>query len=138
MRHWIVIIPLATTVSVMSTRYLTARFLFTWFSTEREYCDWKTFNLSKKKYIFPNKIITMATGLKKKYTQNDLRRLMNEQRAKNAPKTSTTTINSPLAKYPFQIDNKINFNFIDFIFRILIFLNASTIIFLLLSFCKYI
>lgn len=41
----------------------------------------------------------MATGLRKKYTQNDLRRLMNEQKAKSAPKTSTTTINSPLAKY---------------------------------------
>lgn len=41
----------------------------------------------------------MATRLKKKFTQNDLRRLMNEQKAKSAPKTSTTTINSPLAKY---------------------------------------
>lgn len=46
----------------------------------------------------------MATGLKKKYTQNDLRRLMNEQKVKNTPKTSTSTINSPLAKYPFQIE----------------------------------
>lgn len=45
----------------------------------------------------------MATGLKKKYTQNDLRRLMNEQKAKSAPKTITSTINSPLAKYPFQM-----------------------------------
>lgn len=44
----------------------------------------------------------MATSLKKKYTQNDLRRLMNEQKAKSAPKTTTTTINSPLAKYPFS------------------------------------
>lgn len=47
----------------------------------------------------------MATGLKKKYSQNDLRRLMSEQKAKIAPKTNTTTINSPLAKYPFQNDN---------------------------------
>ncbi|XP_055324039.1 zinc finger protein 830 [Sitodiplosis mosellana] len=41
----------------------------------------------------------MASSLKKKYTQNDLRRLMAEQKAKTAPKTTTTTINSPLAKY---------------------------------------
>lgn len=42
----------------------------------------------------------MATSLKKKYTQNDLRRLMSEQKAKNAPaKTNTTKIQSPLAKY---------------------------------------
>ncbi|XP_031618063.1 zinc finger protein 830 [Contarinia nasturtii] len=39
------------------------------------------------------------TSLKKKYTQNDLRRLMAEQKAKSAPKKTTTTINSPLAKY---------------------------------------
>lgn len=44
----------------------------------------------------------MATSLKKKYTQNDLRRLMAEQKAKSVPKTTTTTINSPLAKYPFS------------------------------------
>lgn len=50
----------------------------------------------------------MATGLKKKYSQNDLRRLMSEQKAKIAPKTNTTTINSPLAKYPFQNDNDRN------------------------------
>lgn len=43
----------------------------------------------------------MSTSLKKKYTQNDLRRLMAEQKAKSTPKTTTTTINSPLAKYPF-------------------------------------
>lgn len=42
----------------------------------------------------------MASSAKKKYTQNDLRRLMSEQKAKNAPvKTSTTKIQSPLAKY---------------------------------------
>lgn len=42
----------------------------------------------------------MASSLKKKYTQNDLRRLMSEQKAKNAPaKTNTTKIQSPLAKY---------------------------------------
>lgn len=41
---------------------------------------------------------------KKKYSQNDLRRLMHEQKAKSAaPSTATTTkIDSPLAKYPFQ------------------------------------
>lgn len=42
------------------------------------------------------------SSLKKKYTQNDLRRLMSEQKAKSAPKTTTTKINSPLAKYPFS------------------------------------
>lgn len=42
----------------------------------------------------------MATGLKKKYTQNDLRRLMSEQKAKSAPaKANTAKIQSPLAKY---------------------------------------
>lgn len=44
----------------------------------------------------------MATGLKKKFNQHDLRRLMSVQKAKSAPKTNTTTINSPLAKYPFH------------------------------------
>lgn len=41
---------------------------------------------------------------KKKYTQNDLRRLMNEQKAKSAPKIIQKKIDSPLAKYPFQIE----------------------------------
>lgn len=42
----------------------------------------------------------MATSLKKKYTQNDLRRLMSEQKAKSVPtKSNTTRIESPLAKY---------------------------------------
>lgn len=65
--------------------------------------DRRTFNFHKEKFRYQ---ISMATSLKKKYTQNDLRRLMAEQKAKSAPKTTTTTtttINSPLAKYPFQI-----------------------------------
>lgn len=44
----------------------------------------------------------MSSNLKKKYTQNDLRRLMHEQKASSARKaTSSTKIDSPLAKYPF-------------------------------------
>lgn len=37
---------------------------------------------------------------KKKYTQNDLRRLMSEQKAKGT-KPTATKVDSPLAKYPF-------------------------------------
>lgn len=40
---------------------------------------------------------------KKQYTQNDLRRLMQEQRSKNKQSAeSQCKVNSPLAKYPFQ------------------------------------
>lgn len=39
---------------------------------------------------------------KKKYTQNDLRRLMTEHKAKVAPKIVQHKIDSPLAKYPLQ------------------------------------
>lgn len=41
-------------------------------------------------------------GAKKKYTQNDLRRLMSEHKAKAAPKVAQHKIDSPLAKYPLQ------------------------------------
>lgn len=37
----------------------------------------------------------------KKYSQSDLRRLMNEKKQQTAQPT-TTKINSPLAKYPFK------------------------------------
>lgn len=40
---------------------------------------------------------------KKKHTQHDLRRLMNEQKPKQA--AVVKKIDSPLAKYPFEIIN---------------------------------
>lgn len=61
-------------------------------------------------YLKRNKIMSkMSSSLKlqstkKKYNQNDLRRLMQEQKASSVPKAaSSIKINSPLAKYPFQI-----------------------------------
>lgn len=38
---------------------------------------------------------------KQKPTQNELRRLMNEHKAKATKTETTTKIDSPLAKYPF-------------------------------------
>lgn len=47
-------------------------------------------------------------NLKKKVTQNDLRRVMNEHKKKL---TTVTKIESPIAKYPFlEKNNKIHIN----------------------------
>lgn len=70
--------------------------------------------------IFPNKIVSILCKekknckimqtTKKKYTQNDLRRLMSEQKAKAAPKVVQNKIDSPLAKYPFHKKKTILFD----------------------------
>lgn len=50
---------------------------------------------------------TFRLGAKKKYTQNDLRKLMTQQKSISTEATATKTkIDSPLAKYPFK--NKLN------------------------------
>lgn len=47
---------------------------------------------------------TFKLAAKKKYTQNDLRRLMSEQKAKTTAKQAAPNrVDSPLAKYPFSI-----------------------------------
>lgn len=46
---------------------------------------------------------TFRLGAKKKYTQNDLRKLMNQQKSVSSESTAKKAkIDSPLAKYPFQ------------------------------------
>lgn len=45
---------------------------------------------------------TFKLAAKKKYTQNDLRRLMSEQKGKATKEATQNKVDSPLAKYPFQ------------------------------------
>lgn len=52
------------------------------------------------------KVKMSATFKLAKQKQNDLRRLMNEQKSKQQVQTPTKKIDSPLAKYPFQLDLK--------------------------------
>lgn len=54
---------------------------------------------------------TFKLAAKKKYTQNDLRRLMNEQKAKATKEVASARIDSPLAKYPFKYTNQFTVNF---------------------------
>lgn len=71
----------------------------------------------------------MKLDAKKKYSQNDLRRMMMEQKSKTAKKTTTTKIDSPLAKYPFKHFLTTFLSQINYSVSILNFLNFNLTVF---------